>query len=467
MKPVSAPMDWRQIAVIVIVILSVEIAFLNTPGVGDRNRWLLYMDLARTHGIRSLYSTVVNLGVGNGSPALNLFKGDHFRSLHAVMGGVQTDYPPLGIMILGAASKIADRLSLTDFITVKLLISAFMLACAGIAAVWRGRWHPVFGLAVFMALVPNGLMLSYIDPFFLFFFLLALFLFDRGSRAWGVAAYAVACLVKWQPIILGPFVVLFVLPRKFKVLDCLPLLSGIAVVLIAYAIFGNDMIRAFLRGTGEDHLSSLGLNLNWLYTAYVEFKTHTLRDGALVDSLLGISHHPLVKYGSRSLAYLVYAAALFKFYRSNRTTLAFVEASIIAFLGYGMFYTNVHENHLLLVAIMALFWAFLDRARLLDAVMLTLMLNLNMYIFFGADGNGFDFSRTLGVDVTIYMALLNVVYSIWLMLQYFVFGFGSRSLANPADGDKLNERSTEPIAPGSIGIDRESQSACNPHTPFL
>lgn len=414
---------FRQILLLTLIFLSIEAAFINTPGVGDRNRWLLYMELARIHGIGSLYSTVVNSGVDNGSPQFNLFNGDHFKSLQAVIGGVKTDYPPLGIILLGMFSRFADIFSISDFLAVKIAISLFMFGCAYIAAIWGKMWHPLFALSVFTLLVPNGLMLSYVDSFFLFFFLLGLYYFDRGKKEWGVVFFALSCFIKWQPIILAPFILLLVLPHKIKTKDWIPVVPGILVAIAVYAIFGNDMLKAFARGAGEDHLSSLGLNLNWIYTGYIEFKANLLHNGR-VDSLLGINHYPLVHYGSRILAYSVYILSLIRFYRSDRSLIQFIESCILVFLGYGMFYTNVHENHLLLPAVLGLFWAFYDRTRILDAVMLALMVNLNMFVFFGSDGHGYQYSRLIhGVDITIFLALFNVLYSMWLFLDRLFWNF--------------------------------------------
>ena len=76
---------------------------------------------------------------------------------------------------------------------------------------------------------------------------------------------------------------------------------------------------------------------------------------------------------------------------------------------YFIFGFGVHENHAFLPALLGPIWAATNRARYLEAILLTVMFNMNLLMYFGILGNGLGFSRVVGVDMTLPLSAFNVV----------------------------------------------------------
>lgn len=199
------------------------LAFFNSPGTGDVERWLLYMDLARQKGILAVYPIAV----------IN----------------PRTDYPPLSFLILGLFSRLADAFRMGDFVALKLSLALFILACASVTAVLRKGWQPALAVAMFVTLVTDAILLSYTDVYYILFLLLAILCYERGLLSTGTALFAVACLIKWQPIILAPLVLLYVIPRRPTLVDFARLAPAAGIGMVVLLFYAHPMIEAFIWGT--------------------------------------------------------------------------------------------------------------------------------------------------------------------------------------------------------------------------
>jgi hypothetical protein len=398
---------WREAGVLLLLGLLIGVTFLNSQGTTDRLRWLLYMGLSHDHGIAETYHIAAIDGVGD-QPTDR-----------------QTDYPPLAFAVLWLVARIAQPLGLSDFDALKLSIVVFTLGCAGTIAVWQGKWRPHLGVAAFMVLALGALLQTYIDVYFALVLLVAFHCLERGRLTIGTTLFALACLIKWQPIILTPLVVLYVIPRNLRPANLSRLVPAALVVLATYLVFGNDIVVAFIAGTSDARLSGLALNFNWILTGLAErhqpgYETGLVRTlwfgrTPLLDS--GI--YPNLALFSSALRYVCYAVSVCYFYFSQRTFAEFLHAAIACFMAYFIFGGGVHENHAFLPAVLALCWMAMDRTRYFEAALLAIMFNLNLFLFYGANGIGAPFSTVVaGWDMTIFLAAFNlVVFAIlWLPL---------------------------------------------------
>jgi len=392
---------WKD-AVLLAAGILIGLAFLNAYGTEDRGRWIIYIDLARKHGLFGTYPFAVFNNIAGGS----------------------TDYPPLSIMFLAGLSRVADHFRLTDFTTLKLSLIPFTLACAYVVAAWHeGRQGRLFGVAMFALLTLNALLLAYIDVYFLMFFLIALYCLERGWFGTAALMFVISVLVKWQPIILLPFVILYLWPRcTFRGL--VRFAPAILLLFAALAGYGSAMAHAFISGMQEPTLSGRALNFNWLVTARAElhWPGYALPDGEHVKTmnLALMQRHFLpdrLRYYlialdlSSALRYVCYGVAFLYFLLSKREFTDFLRASTIAFFAYCTFGMAVHESHSLLPAVLALCWFAVDRTRWLEAIVLAGIFNLNLLIFYGIDGDGPGFSTIVfNHDVTIWLAAFDVAF---------------------------------------------------------
>ena len=127
-------------------------AFLRSPGTGDLFEWLRYMKLAREDGILAAYPDAVD--------------------------ALRADYPPLSFVGLGLLARFADLFPHRDFLCSALTDAADTRLCRG---GWRlaERWRPLVAVAMFLALLLDAMLEVYIDVYFVFFLLLAIYCFIR------------------------------------------------------------------------------------------------------------------------------------------------------------------------------------------------------------------------------------------------------------------------------------------------
>ena len=381
---------WLIAGGLLVVGFVIGLAFLNSQGTSDRARWLLYMGLAHANSLRATYHIAATNGVG----------------------GFPTDYPPLGLMVLGVVARVGGLLGSTDFVALKVSLLLATLGCAVLIAVWNGRCRPLLGAAMFGALFADSMLLAYVDVYFVLVLLPALLFLQRGYLATGTALYAVSILVKWQPIVLAPFVLFYLLrePQRVTFATIIRVLAPTTLVLaVVYLLFGNAVIGAFWRGITDLTFSGSALNLNWLATAAIQWSTGELqRDGGVVHTIM-VGGYPTIEYISYALRLMTFVMTLAYFYFSKRHFTDLLQSSLIGFLCYFMFGSGVHENHALIVAILALCLVAADGVGQIQAAVLAAMVNVNLLLFFGLTGTRPDLPRVVfGWDVSIYLSLLNL-----------------------------------------------------------
>jgi hypothetical protein len=132
------------------------------------------------------------------------------------------DYPPLGPLILWGATKAGADFSLPPFTCIKLAIDFFQLAAALIIRWYARSWAAA--ALMFLLISPFGALLGYIDAFYLPFVLAGIFALRSDRFAVANLMFAIATLIKWQPAVLFPIVLIYGVGRgrKLNVFSLLP-----------------------------------------------------------------------------------------------------------------------------------------------------------------------------------------------------------------------------------------------------
>jgi len=262
------------------------------------------------------------------------------------------DYPPLGPFILWAAAAAGHLAHLTPLENLKLAIALFQYAAAAIA--WR-LFSPTAAIILFLLIAPYGSLLGYIDVFYLPFILLGLLALTQNRPAFALLLFTAATLIKWQPAILCPIIVIQAFatttgPKKFLV--PLPAAAFAAAIILA---FGPASVWwAFSGATSDPFFSGQAFNLDWIITAALEGAHLSGQHLAPDGSILLITALPSPWYAaSRALFWAAYLANLAFFtLRSKspkRLILALLAAESIQFT----LNTGVHENHAFLILALA------------------------------------------------------------------------------------------------------------------
>ena len=364
------------------------LACFNSPGTRSVSEFLQWVDNAARYGV---------------------IKG--FAANHA-------DYPPLSSVVLYLVGGVSQALSISTFIGIKILLWVALLATA--ASFWAWTRNMVLTALLYLMLLPDSMLLVTLDVCFLPGLLLALWALEKKRWALFSLLYSLVCLIKWQPLIIAPFIAIYLLQqwriesfssswKNFLTQAALP--AGI-IAALCFLIYGLPLLHAFSEATSNPYLSGNALNFHWVLT-YASRVLNPGRFGGLQDGLIHyvtLQPHTMPVYLLKGVFWLIYASVLYLYYRRAGDYSTFLRFSILGYLAYFTFALGVHENHLALAAVLALVLTAYDPGYARNAFFLSLMLNVNLLIFHGWNGSGPGFSRVVGVDLTLPLAGLMVAY---------------------------------------------------------
>ena len=364
---------------------------LNSPGTSDMGIWLTWSD---------------NL------ERLGLVRG--FAANHA-------DYPPLTSAILLGAVRLGELVDVRPFAAIKLSILTFLgLTCL---ACWRWTKDMRVTAALFLALLLNSALLAYVDIYLAPALVLGLWALKEKRLELFSLCFGAACLTKWQPLIIAPFLLVYILGQKQGSTGlrlaraALPAAGLLGLACLVFDL--GPLWLAFKASLSHTYLSGNALNANWILTHLLRaFSPETF--GGLVEGRadLIITGDLRLTLAPRLLFGLSYAAALGVFiWRRAKTFENTLRYALMGFLAYFTFNVGVHENHLFVAAILAILLAWRTPARWAEALLVALIFNINMYTFYGSSGPGLEFERVIfhRVDMALLLAIFNVgFFVVWM-----------------------------------------------------
>ena len=327
-----------------------------------------------------------------------------------------TDYPPLAFGILSLVVKCAAVFGATPFVVLKCSLLLFLLATAA-CFYWFTR-SLVLTAALEFAFVLSSMGLAYLDIYFAPFLIAAFFHFQRGNLNRGMLLFAICCFTKWQPLIITPFVCLYILDspadpsnrsQQLKTRIMPFVFAAVVIAIPLLLIFGAKIFDSLHRAmTYHIFLSAYGLNLPWLQT----WALHLIdpdKYGALQNGMIDIfqTRDALVVGPTKILFYLSYAAIALSFARQKKTFERLIVYSILGYMAYFIFNTSVHENHLFLVCCLAWILVFVNQSQLVRCINLSIATNANLFLFYGAFGQRLN-PVIGGIDTTLLFAIANI-----------------------------------------------------------
>lgn len=328
------------------------------------------------------------------------------------------DYPPLSTVILYSVPGISHILNVNMFIALKVLIYFFLL----LASFLFLRWTKSFYLATILhlSLILNTMALGYIDIFFLPTFIIALAAIKEKRVFLAVVSFIISFFIKWQPLIIAPFIFLHLANTrhikdltllKFKQISFNIVLPGLIITSLIVGTFGFEAINSLLRATSHGFLSGNALNFNWILTYNLRWLFPDFY-GPLIKGYSWVlrTHDLRITLGPRLLFIFFYGVCFVMFLKQEKTFKNLLIYSIAGYLAYFTFNIDVHENHLFLVSILGIILYWTDHSYKEMAVALVLLTNVNLFMFYGIDGIGFPFYRVVGVDLTLILAGISVIF---------------------------------------------------------
>lgn len=387
--------NWGQFAILVLLEILFALLLLRASGTTDvSNFFVVWTERALKDGLVGSYGLITD------------------------------DYPPFSSVILFAAAKIGALCSLDIFLSFKLSLVAALFFTTICFWVWTRDAVLTGVLAV--SLCFNGVALGYIDTYWAPAFILSLWALQQRRIALFSGLFALSSLVKWQPLIVAPFLVLHALSipaesarsGRMRLTRWVQLAApACAVILSAGMVFGfRTMVASLGHALNQELLSGDALNFNWLVTWFFEAvhpewyggMTNGIVKAIIIDPSLGWAT------GIKLIFVLFYLGALWRLFRWRASFPAAIECSLVGYFSYFIFSIGVHENHLFLATILAVAAAALLPDKTWRAILIVAASNLNLIAFYGFTGSPLPFSPVVGIDVSILFSAVNVALFLFL-----------------------------------------------------
>jgi hypothetical protein len=257
-------------------------------------------------------------------------------------------YPPLTFSLLAFISGLPGD----SYLNFKLAQILFTLSSALVLLIWSQ--NIVLAVGTFLALLPNSIIFDSVDIFFTPFLIGALIAASERRWAWFSALYAIACLIKFQPVVLAPFFLVWAASDLKRARTWLELtVPACTVLLPVILVFGPQFPQTLFKALGaSSFFSGDAYNLNWVTGSLYGLLNF---DGASASSLMPIMTDPRIPRSMWKIAQatsygsFVILVALAWFARRNPENLFLFSG--FAMLSYFMLHTEVHENHLHVVLV--------------------------------------------------------------------------------------------------------------------
>ncbi|MBE9532001.1 MAG: hypothetical protein IME98_04270 [Proteobacteria bacterium] len=346
------------------------------------------------------------------------------------------EYPPLSIVILGGVGSFAKAATIHNYYAVKLSILFFLLLTS--LSFYLYTRDILLTALIQFSLTLVTVALGYIDIYFTPFLVVSLFALSRADEdgdKWSYTIFSVlftiGFLIKWQPIVMMPFVLLYLFKvdsfKDFFRLDRSLILKAVVpslvIIFIVFLIFGKSFPEAFFNAGNEDYLSGFAANLNWVLS-YLLHLLSPARYGPLTRegyvTILGTPQLPaMLVTGLKLLSITVYFFIVYSYLRvQKKSFVSLIKYSLLGFLAYFIFFTGAHENHLFVPCVLSAVLLVISKKDFAWFLLMSLGLNLNLLVFYGITGDeNVRFMRSIaGFDLSVLLALLNVM--VFFVLAY-------------------------------------------------
>ena len=154
-----------------------------------------------------------------------------------VISGLHADYPPISYAILYVARFFGNELGLPSVMSFKVTIFLFQLTSAAIVLLLSNSYW--IAVALNGSLLLSSVGLGDMDIFVAPSLIGALWAFQLDRKVLGSEFFLIACLTKWQPLIVGSFVAMYLLEisdfRTLRNAVVTPLFRHLGVLVIVTA----------------------------------------------------------------------------------------------------------------------------------------------------------------------------------------------------------------------------------------
>jgi hypothetical protein len=398
----------RQAAGLLLAVAMVlTVLLVWAPGTGDVQTFLGWTTLAQEHGLVRGYRVMVDRWP------------ETVLQPHSDAGG--GEYPPLGFTWLYVVATMADLIGTSHFAMFKIAI--LVCSFASTLTLWLCCRSLPLAAAFQGATVLVATGLGYMDVVAAPFLIGSLWAIRDERPVWGITLFILGSLIKWQLLLVGPFLLPHVLQishwRSVGRALSRPLFWQLIAVtaitsLMIGVVFGDSPLRAFLYALRHPFLSGDALNVPWIATLLA----HVLYSRAFsIGDELPLAYASIsVLLAFKLVFFTLLACILLRYLRVERSFANCLLFAVVGVVTYCVWSSAVHENHWFVALITAYLLAGFSgngSARWI-CILVSVMLNVNLFVFEGITGQAVV-RRNIGFDLSIVLAALYT--GIWLILM--------------------------------------------------
>jgi hypothetical protein len=338
------------------------------------------------------------------------------------------DYPPGTKTLLGLAGKAGDAIGLSRPNSLKLLLLTFQAMTALVALALTG--DILLAGALWLFTTTSAIGQGYLDILYAPFLVVSLIGLQRNRplQAWGLLL--VCCAIKPQPLVLLPFYAVHLtglggledvrrLARDSRTWGAA--IWTVIAVLLLVVTFGRtqetrqwSVVQAVEKATAHKEISGNAMNVGWI-GAYIYQVAHHRELGPALERD-STWRNPIKVVAAAIVAWILWLQT-----RLPKTPHTALLSLLGGYLAYFTFNAGVHENHLFIAMIVALFLATMpdelrtgwSRTRELSlTVGVVAFAHLNPLLFFGWRGGNREptlIGGPAGLDVSVPLATLSIV----------------------------------------------------------
>lgn len=325
-------------------------------------------------------------------------------------------YPPYSTLILVSFAKLMDTFSYLHIVRIALFCF-YLLSVVIFDFLYKD--HVISGV-LFLSLITSFYM-GYLDILFLPFLVLSFYFWDKKKYILYAICYSICCLIKFQAIIIAPFMLFYLISFHKKKIYCAwkEILkigcSAITIIGLTLAVYGMELLNTLKVAMSQStfYLSGNALNFPWLLQWGSEYffpdKYLPLNNGRVALSPVAPAELSFSKY----IFYFILIALLILLLfvpREKRDTKLLIKMCLIGYSAYFMLSLGTHENHLFVGMILAFLLIVYEKTKINTCILIiySLMFNFNLLIFYIIPES--IIKRVIcGIDITVPMALCNVI----------------------------------------------------------
>jgi len=319
-------------------------------------------------------------------------------------------YPPGFIYILFFFSKIDSIAYLDPKILVKIIFLLFeFLLFTFLFFKLRKKKISIFLLFwINPLIILSTTCLGYTESMFIFFLVVSLIFLNEKKFFLGILFFVASCSVKQLSLVLAPlYFCYYVANVPFKknfqyliiilfliITGCLPIIFSANE--FTYYETALGFCKNMYWGIFQTYISANGLNAWWIYTSVLDVISNS-QSGIELNEIVKNLDFKFLKSTESNWSFENFLSRVFIFFVTIingyliikiKDCIYFFKIIFFQYFCYIALSTGTHENHAVLLAYLSSFLFLFDKNFLKIAIIINIYTFLNLWMFYGFDGNG-------------------------------------------------------------------------------